>query len=546
MKLKKYFLLAVVMLFGIFALTACGGGEETPDNPDGGSGTQVTDKCKDGHTFKDGKCTVCDAKDPNYQGGDSGINPTDVNCALDRENELCLDPETWNWEYNKDDWDGKGMEIEIMVLPVSEYDPNDANYSGERKTEKRQLIAKIESEYNIDIVYKDYPAEAPWGPERVKWIFTGVLNGTDVGDIFLIDSSWVPTLARNSAIAELYNTKRETGIFTDYNYEQSNNYNLMGQYNSKVYAYASGEARPDHWLHYNQDLIDQYNLPDPATLWNNNEWTWSAFKDLLAQAQALFDAEKEKGEKWAFGGDYFDVAKGLVAARGGAFIKNGRVLLTSQTVIDVFSDLQEIENLYWEPNGSTVSTTNFKDGLVLFQTGGMWFYGNAERWPATLDFSISAVPYPRNDDDVNLDTYQIPIGYEGMYAIRSVENGENGLSSAILFNIFDDLTNGLKPESKSTALSPDEKYQAYLEARIDSAESVAAIMDVQTTEGLTYFEMIGVVSMSLGDGSHYGEYGIYPQSSSLIVNSKGDKTPSVVLSSLQDIYQKELDALLAG
>ncbi len=540
MKLKKYFLFAVIMLFGIFALTACGGNQGGNENQ-GGNGNQGGEQGGNQGGEQGGN-----------QGGEQGGNqggeekPSDVNCALDSKNELCLDPETWNWEYNKDDWDGKGMEIEIMVLPVNEYDPNDANYNGERKTEKRQLIAKIESEYNIDLVYKDYPAEAPWGPERVKWIFTGVLNGNDVGDIFLIDSSWIPTLARNSAIADLYNQKRETGIFTDYNYEQSKNYNLMAQYNSKVYAFASGDARPDHWLHYNQDLIDQYNLPDPATLWNNNEWTWSAFKDLLAQAQALFDAEAEKGEKWAFGGDYFDVAKGLVAARGGSFIKNGRVLLTSQTVIDVYSELQALEDLYWEPNGSTVSTTNFKDGLVLFQTGGMWFYGASERWPSTLDFSISAVPYPRNDDDASLSTYKIPIGYESMYAMRSVENGENGLSSSILFNIFYDLTCGLKPESKSTALSPDEKYQAYLEARIDSAESVEAIMSVQKAEGLTYFEMIGVVSMSLGDGSHYGPDGIYPRSSSLIVNTTGDKTPSVVLGELQPIYQNELDQLLAG
>ena len=540
MKLKKYFLFAVVMLLAVLALTSCGKDKGDDDKVDC-SKNPTHESCKDDD--KPGKDDDKPGTDDDKPNPDV---PSDLNCALDRDNEYCLDPETWNWEYNKDNWDGKGMTIEIMVLPVNEYDPNDANYNGERKTEKRQLIAKVESEYNIDIVYKDYPAEAPWGPERVKWIFTGVKNNTDVGDIFLVDSSWLPTLVRNSAVAELFNLKRETGIFADYNYVQATNYNLMASSNGKVYAYSSGDARPDHWLHYNQDLIDQYGLPDPATMWNNNEWTWSSFQDLLAQAQAAFDQDADKGEKWAFGGDYFDVAKGLVAARGGQFVKNGIVLLNNQTVIDVYNDLQKLEDLYWEPNGSTVSTTNFKDGLVLFQTGGMWFYGAAERWPSNLDFSISAVPYPRNDDDADLNTYKIPIGYESMYAIRNVVNGENGLSASILFNIMDDMTNGLKPESKSVALTPDEKYQAYLEARIDSEESVKAIMDVQTREGLTYFEMIGVVSMSLGDGSHYGDYGIYPRSSELIVNAKNDKTSSVVLSALQPIYQAKLTELLEG
>ena len=224
MKLKKYFLFAVIMLLGIFTLASCGGDsdddkvdceknpnheqcKENPDKP--GPGETHT------HKFVDGVCS-CGEKDPNYKEVDPNLN-----CALDRENEACLDPATWNWDYNKDNWDGKGMEIEIMVLPVNEYDPGDANYKGERKQEKRNLIAKVESEYNIDIVYKDYPAEAPWGPERVKWIANGVMAGNDVGDIFLIDSSWIPTLQRNSAIAELFDLKRETGIFTEYNYVQS-------------------------------------------------------------------------------------------------------------------------------------------------------------------------------------------------------------------------------------------------------------------------------------------------------------------------------------
>ena len=553
MKLKKYFLCAVIMLLGVFTLASCGG-EQGGDEVDC-SKNPNHEQCKnDTHTHKAcpecGKCT--DAKCPGNdkcaghegQGGGGQVDPN-LNCALDRENEACLDPATWSWDYNKDNWDGKGMEIEIMVLPVAEHDPGDANYKGERKQEKRNLIAKVESEYNIDIVYKDYPAEAPWGPERVKWIANGVMAGNDVGDIFLIDSSWIPTLQRNSAIAELYDLKRENGIFTEYNYVQSENYNLMAKSQNKVYAYAAGDARPDHWLHYNQALIDQYNLPDPAKMWNNNEWTWSAFNDLLATAQAAFDQDADKGKKYAFGGDYFDAAKGFVAARGGQFVKNGIVLLENATVVQVYEDLQDIEDLYWEPNGSTVSTTNFRDGLVLFQTGSMWFYGAAERWPSTLDFGISAVPYPRNDDDADFKKYQIPVGYESMFAIRNVVNGENGLNASILFNIMDDITNGLKPESASTRLEPREKYYAYLEARIDSKDSIEAIMNVVFDRtDLTYFEMINVISMSVGDGSHYSENGIYPKTSSII--TKEDTSPAVILGQLQKVYQLKLDELLAG
>ncbi len=536
MKLRKYFLFAVVMLFGIFALASCGGG--------GGDDEVDCTKNPNHADCKDPDGEVDCTKNPDHEDCKDPVE--DVNCALDRDNELCDDPETWNWEYNKDDWDGKGMTIKIMVNPISEHDPNDVNYSGERKNEKRNLIAKLEAEYNIDLEYVNYPGEAPWGPERVKWISTGVASGTDVGEIFQIDSSWIPTLARNSAVAELYNTTRETGIFTEYNYVQSENYNLMTSSGSKVYGYGNGEARPDHWLHYNQSLIDQYGLPDPATLWNDGEWTWSAFKALLAQAQAAFDAGEDK--KYAMGGDKWDAAVGFVAAKGSNFVKNGRVFLNSQPVIDVFTELQVIQDLYWEPNGGTMSSTEFREGQVLFATGSMWWYQDNSRWPADLPFSISAVPYPRNDDDPNLENYNVPIGYESVFAIRNVTNGQNGLTASILFNIFDDLSNGLKPESAATRLEPDEKYRAYLEARIDSEESIEAIMFIQTSEDLTYFEMINVLSMSLGNGSHYGNVDvcIYPRAGNLIANPNNDQTPAVVLGELQPIYQNKLDELLRG
>ena len=63
-------------------------------------------------------------------------------------------------------------------------------------------------------------------------------------------------------------------------------------------------------------------------------------------------------------------------------------------------------------------------------------------------------------------------------------------------------------------------------------------------KGLTYFEMINVISMSVGDGSHYGEHGIYPKTSAII--TKADNSPSVILGQLQPIYQAKLDEILLG
>ena len=503
------------------------------------------------HEYANGVCG-CGEKDPNHKHEYikgyclcGKKHPDFGNCALDRENEACLDPTTWNWDYNKDNWDGKGMKIEIMVFPVSEYDPGNAKYKGERKQEKQALIAKVEAEYNIDIVYKDYPYNAPWGPERIKWITNGVTKNLDVGDIFLIDASWVYSL-KDEAIAELYDLNTKEGIFTEYNYIQNEKYNLMASVNNKVYAYSKDDLIPDFWLHYNQALIDQYNLPDPAKMWNNNEWTWSAFLDLLATAQTAFDNDSSGKKKWAFGGDYFTNAKGFVAARGGELVKDGKVLLDDEVVVEVYEDLQDIEDLYWEPNGSTVSTTNFREGLVLFQTGAMWFYGAAERWPSTLDFGISAVPYPRMDDDPELKNYQIPVGYENMYAVRKIKEDEVGLTSSILFNILDDLANGLKPEVTAVPnfkpIKSLKKYDSYLEARIENQESIKAIMDIVFNhQDLIYLEMIDLLSMLVSQGG-CSENGIYLKSYQIIERAK--IKPKERLGQLKPIYQLKLNEIL--
>ena len=59
--------------------------------------------CDDNHThqYVEGIC-ICGDIDSNY---------SHINCTLDRDAEECLNPSTWNWDYNKDNWDGKGMVI---------------------------------------------------------------------------------------------------------------------------------------------------------------------------------------------------------------------------------------------------------------------------------------------------------------------------------------------------------------------------------------------------------------------------------------------------
>ena len=535
--MKKHLMIGLIIFVSIFCLVSCDNHEhditEVRVDPTCTEEGAVYSTCECGysntlvipalgHHFENGVCS-CGEKDPETE---------KINCALDRNHESCLDPVTWFWDYNKDNWDGKGMVIEIAVDDTTKYDPFLENYSGLRKIERQALLTKIEAEYNIDIVYKNH-----------QNIYSLEINDVKNGsfEIILVDSSWIPTLVKNNSITELYNPSNNTGIFTNYNYVQDETYNLMATTNNKVYGYQSSPLYPDHWLYYNQNLINEYNLADPAELWTKGEWTWSSFKDLLASAKKSFDTANE--EKWAFDGEYYEVVKGLVASRGGQMVKDGQVLLDDEIVVEVYEDLREIETLYWYPRNSSIQL-GFIEGDSLFHTGKTE-YINGNKWrDSKIDFEISIVPYPRSDDDPELKKYKVPYSYEKMFVIPTLTANENGLSESILFNILDDINNGLIPDDRPTAPVVNDKYYNYLSEKITSKKSIDSIMSVVFEYGknMFYLEQIDVLSATMGEGSHYSLNGIYPQSSIIIVRK--NSVPKEILKELQPVYQKQLDEML--
>ena len=58
-----------------------------------------------------------------------------IDCSINPSDEACLDPSTWNWEYNKTNFDGKNQEVIITVDSLEEM------------FEKEQIML-IENEYN--------------------------------------------------------------------------------------------------------------------------------------------------------------------------------------------------------------------------------------------------------------------------------------------------------------------------------------------------------------------------------------------------------------
>ena len=472
-----------------------------------------------------------------------------LTCAEDRTQEKCLDPDTFDWNYNRFEFDGKGMEIKLYVGIAAENNPFSSGFTGERASERQVVQTNVEDEYNVKIAWTEYPAEAAWGPSRVAWIMDQGTKGIYQGHVFLIDSNWIPTLITNGSIAELYNMTKKTGLFKEIGYTQDPSLLTMTSVSKRVYGYSNGTVRPDTFLYYNQNLVDELGLEDPATLWNEGKWDYAKFTEF---ADAAMEAFGPDSGKTVLAGEWVRMSQGFLAAAGGKYIDGdlNKVLLSNPKTVKVWENLRALyaKGQIEKSSGSSDVNDNFIAGNTIFNTGSLWFLSSSLRFNVeNKAFDISVVPYPTAEGDgAAKSMFTIPMGYESTWAIQPVENGENGISSKIILNILDDLMNSLPPEAKTESLDVNEKYRVFLEKRINSVESVNAIMSVQDGmhEGPSYLylDLLELVSMTSGEGSHYKLNGFWINYPTL----SGEEEPSVALNKLQPIYENTLNGIIYG
>jgi len=478
-------------------------------------------------------------------------------CADDPEQDICRDPYTWTWKYNRTGFNGKKMTIKILSGSPNEIDPYSPYYTGNRKEERKAQLAEIAKAYNITIKYEAYPNEASWGQKRANWInnlFASQI--TDQGDIFQISSDWVPILAKERSIAklEVLTHDLETGAyqqiggyFTTLKYQQNNEKNKLFQKNNIVYGYSTGGVHADFFLYYNKDLVDYYELEDPAQLWNEGRWDWTTFTNYLDTAQNAFNSNPiDNAEMFAIGGWCASISRGVLSGRGAKLIDPyaKKVLFTSQATIDCIEDLRNIVRAKeWARIVGDVCD-GFVRGIQLFQPGEMWFLSSTLRFVDNCDFEVAVVPYPTADGDATTkELFTIPMRSETGWAIRNTENDESGLTTIVLANILDDINRGLKPEVNIENQSEEEIYRTYLKKIITNEASIDAIMSIENNlTKYSYLDYTNIVSQYINYYSDWmvGGYDTWAQS---LLNLNNN--PAELLASRQKTFQDTLDTLLA-
>ena len=483
------------------------------------------------------------------------------------------------WELNQIGFQGKGMIYEIKVLPVTEYDPFDPGYTGSQKDIKQQHQTKVQAAYDIIVKYTAWEDSAPWGPERVKHINKKYMEG--YGDVYVVTiaSQWIPTLVKGGSIAELYNMTTETGIFTELSYDetkqstkgyiQDNMFNQATSVKGRVYGYSLGNARPDYFMYYNVDKVKNLNLEDPAELWMKGEWTISKFSSWVRDAQTKLS----KGE-YVLDMGFAESIIGLTASTGNQMsnVQPPRIFLTNNQVTDEISFLQEAyaSGLYYGRGVQDVSP-GFQAGSTILHHGDLWFLKESTRFnPLVMPFTIGVVPYPTADGqggtpvtttdvskaikidedkyltdakgnyietvDMSNSTFKVPYtGTRSCYAVLNIENGKNGINAKVIMNILHDLVAGLGDDPNNTVnLTADESYRNSLELKLDREIDIEVIMSCQDN---TYFELMELLSMTVGGGSYFGDGGFWPLAASIV---KKTDSPVTALSEVLPKYKQAM------
>lgn len=488
------------------------------------------------------------------------------------------------WELNQVGFSGNGMNFAIKVNPVIEYDPNNPDYTGTGKNVKQQHQAMVEAAYDITIIWSQWEDAAPWGPERVKFINKQYL-ADDFGDAYVLSiaSQWIPTLVKGGSIAELYDMNTGNGIFTELSYEvdkqdepgylQDSTTNEATSVKGKVYGYAPGVARPDYFMYYNVDLVKECSIEDPAEMWLKGEWTMANFDTWVRTAQNTLSS---KGG-YVLDMGFAESVIGMVASTGNQMTKVVPPLInmTRKQVTDTIERLQSYyaSGFYYGRSVQDVSP-GFQSGTTLLHHGDLWFMKSSDRFnPSQMTFTIGVVPYPTSDGeggqpvlstnqddgillenneylmvngqyvttvDMSSSSFKIPYTGTSCYAILNVNGSQsnNGITVDVITHIFHDLNSGIGPDPDSKVnLTEDEAYRSYLRTRFDREIDVEVIMSCQ---GTTYFELMELLSMTVGGGSHFGPNAWWPLAASLV---KSSDAPATKLNEVLDTYKAAMREL---
>lgn len=284
------------------------------------------------------------------------------------------------------------VDIVIMHGAPYEVDPFRQDYTGKQQAIRQQLQRQAEEKYNVRVRYIEYPSNAPWGNDRVQAIINASRSGNPMAHIYWTTSDWTQALVSGNAIVPVDQYLSTIGK------NISEETKTLGTFKEKVYAFQTGKPTVENGLFFNDDLLEELGIENPAQLFLDGEWTWSKFEAWAKQAQTKLAVQ---GDDYAvLGGNPNVYAQYMVPLNGGTLI-NRRTLtvgFAQKTALDTYDFLVSLwEAKLFETSGQyDAGSPAWQAGKVLMHPGALWFKNADNRWK-NLNFDLGFVPYPRSD-----------------------------------------------------------------------------------------------------------------------------------------------------
>ncbi len=174
---------------------------------------------------------------------------------------------------------------------------------------------------------------------------------------------------------------------------------------------------------YNRDTIQELGFDDPAELFEDGEWTWDVFEEML---QAFVDVDNGK---YGIDGWWFESA--LSATTGVPYVG-----LEDGQLVNNLSDpaIERVQNYMYDlfnanaiaigvgDYGWSDQPANIGEGNTLFYPCGLWaLYGEPDTWVTKFGENCFFVPMPADPD---ADEHYIPANMEAYVFVQGGHNPE--------------------------------------------------------------------------------------------------------------------------
>ena len=174
---------------------------------------------------------------------------------------------------------------------------------------------------------------------------------------------------------------------------------------------------------YNRKTVAEAGLDDPAELYENGEWDWNAFENML---DSFVDV---KNQHYGIDGWWFEFALMNTTGIAPVSIEDGKLV---SNIGD--PAMERVQNWLHSLNqkgsiaigvgdyGWTAHPEYIGEGKLLFYPVGLYeFYNEKEKWIEKYGEDVFFVPMPK---DPEADEYYVPVGMESYLMVKGGKNLE--------------------------------------------------------------------------------------------------------------------------